>query len=107
LFGDPKDFPLQDPRLTLNAEKMDPAPTGEPRYKIAITSNAIALFVYIEPVDLDFIASDNFFSMEPGEIREILLRLVKFPVVNQDNPWPESADALLNAIHIGSLFDLR
>ena len=76
--------------------KIESRDTEKTKYKITINSKTIALYIHIESNEMDFIASDNYFSMEPGESREIEIRIVS----------NNSKKDLDDIIKINSLFDL-
>ncbi len=106
LFGEPRNFPLRDPHLTWHVEKAGKGTDGGVNFDLVIESEQLALFVYIEPVDVDFIASDNFFAMEPGEKRHVPIRLVKLTGSIVEDALPEKAEDVKAAITVGSLYDL-
>jgi len=99
LFDHPKRFSIRDPELSYaikSSEKQEYA------FKITISSKSIALYVFIESKSLDFVASDNYFSMQPGESREINIRL-------SDNKLLEDTsikDKINEMLEVKSLFDL-
>ncbi len=107
LFGEPRNFPLHDPRLAWHLERAATGASGEHEYVLVIHCEKPALFVYIEPVDVDFIAVDNFFAMEPGETRKIAIRLAKLPVSAKEDVLPEKIEDVQAAIKVGSLYDLK
>ncbi|MEX2716237.1 MAG: glycoside hydrolase family 2 protein [Candidatus Sigynarchaeota archaeon] len=107
LFGKPRDFPARDPRLSWHVEKAANGANGKWDFDVVIESDQIALFVYIEPVDVDFIAADNFFAMEPGEKRHVPIRLVKPTGSTDEDVLPEKAEDVEASIAIGSLHDLK
>ncbi|MHA1344230.1 MAG: beta-mannosidase, partial [Promethearchaeota archaeon] len=77
LFGNPKDFPIVDPDLFYEIETFYNNNSNEIiQYKISIKVKNVALYVFIESDIVDFIASDNFFSMQPGETRKILVKQI-------------------------------
>jgi beta-mannosidase len=99
LFDSPKYFNIIDPELSFTCEKSYDA---KQIYEITINSKEIALYVFIDSDDFDFIASDNFFSMEPNETRRITIsdliplnRSIKF-----------SEQTIKDSIKLGSLYDL-
>ncbi|MBN2153924.1 MAG: glycoside hydrolase family 2 protein [Candidatus Lokiarchaeota archaeon] len=106
-FGEPRDFPLRNPRLSWHVEKAGKVANGEPTFDVIIESAHLAFSVFIEPVDVDFIASDNFFAMEPGEERRISLRLVRPTDSAEEDVLPEKAEDVQAAISVGSLYDLK
>ena len=99
LFDHPKFFPLQNPKLTYAIKKSQ---DGDSNYILEITSEKIALHVFIESETIDFIASDNFFSMEPGEERSITINLLSKS--NLENKVAEKE--ILKDFKVCSLLDL-
>jgi beta-mannosidase len=71
LFDAPQHFPLQDPSLDVQVEE---GKHGE-LYRMTVKASHTALYVNIESEEVDFIASDNYFSMMPGEVRQITLEI--------------------------------
>lgn len=69
LFENPKDFCLKDPKLSFNIIKVE-----ENQIEIDVKAEKIALYVYIDSDELEFIASDNFFSLMPNEAIQIILK---------------------------------
>ncbi len=99
LFSDPKKFPMVDPKLEYNVEKSD---IDNYDYKLIISVKNVGLYVYIESNIIDFIASDNFFSMKPNEIRKIYIKTISG--LNKDE---NSNIGKLNEIFkVQSLFNL-
>ncbi|NVM17230.1 MAG: glycoside hydrolase family 2 protein [Candidatus Lokiarchaeota archaeon] len=74
LFSAPKKFQLKNPKVHWELSEYYCEDTNEKDYELKITANQIALYVHIDSKKFDFIASDNFFSLEPGESRIILLK---------------------------------
>ena len=70
--------------------------------KLIVTSKHIALYVFIESDNIDFIASDNYFSMEPNESRIIMLSDINS--VNSENEV--RIVEIKDKIFVKSLFDL-
>jgi hypothetical protein len=101
LFGDPKDFPLSDPKLEVKGSLEDVG-DGTIQYELSISAGSIALYVYLESDGVDFLASDNFFSLEAGETRTIQVEPVTLPL-GDETP---GGQAFLDAISVKSLFDL-
>lgn len=99
LFDQPKYFPLQDPALEL-ALDMD-AP-GSPR--ATITAKHLAFYVHVHSPLVDFVASDNFFAMTPGE-RRVLEIEVTGPSGGQDRD--RNLGDLRDSLRVTSLYDLR
>ncbi|NMC05083.1 MAG: glycoside hydrolase family 2 protein [Candidatus Lokiarchaeota archaeon] len=106
-FGEPRNFPLRDPQLAWHVEKTVKGTNDVNTYDIVIEARQLAMYVYIEPVDADFIAADNFFAMEPGETRRVPIRVVRLPAsAEEEEARPATPDAVKAAIKVGSLFDL-
>ncbi len=99
LFDSPKHFKLNDPELSFTCESIS---SDNNSFKLIISSKNIALYVFIDSDTVDFIASDNFFSMEPDESRVIILKEVEpvDPNINLTNK------KILDSIKVGSLYDL-
>ena len=75
-------------------------------YELTVAAKMIALYVYIESEFVDFIASDNFFSMEPSETRIIFLWFIEN--VNSGKILNElPIDININSIKVYSLYDLK
>jgi len=75
LFMDPKFFPLKDPKLSFSVKKLN----EELLYEMTVTSEEIALYIHVESDKYDFIASDNYFSLDKDESCKITLKLLKEP----------------------------
>ncbi|MBD3352894.1 MAG: hypothetical protein GF364_15530 [Candidatus Lokiarchaeota archaeon] len=109
LFDHPKKFDLQDPNLEIKQVieiETDPDDTYQ-KFQIDIYSSKIALYVYLESNNMDFIASDNFFSMQPNETRNIDIRVKK--IKNIDDLSDKSVLTSVEVkkmIKVDSLFDL-
>ena len=69
LFDAPKFFNLRDPEIVISSGEIEE--NKNPKVQLKLKAKNIALYVYIESDLVDFIASDNFFSMEPDETRDI------------------------------------
>lgn len=91
LFDHPKYFPLEDPYLYFEIRDKN-----EKNLTLAIKSKRVALYVFIYSESMDFIASDNYFSMEPEETRLINLRLMK----------NEKKSDIKTELKVHSLYDL-
>ncbi|MFX0020402.1 MAG: glycoside hydrolase family 2 protein [Candidatus Hermodarchaeota archaeon] len=98
LFDSPKKFSLQKPGLSFKIEEID----NQKSLKLVLKSKKLALYVFIESEIVDFIASDNFFSMEPNEKRFILIDQI-IPVNRNKKP---SMREILQSIRVKSLYDL-
>jgi len=83
LFDNPKNFRINNPHLSYNIKELNTNPEGERTFSITIESESIALYVFIESNSVDFIASDNYFSLEPGKIREISIRITNSKEIDE------------------------
>jgi beta-mannosidase len=102
LFESPKKFSLLDPKISYSINEIINEENEVEECQIAIKSQNIALYVFIESNDIDFIASDNFFSLEPNEIRKIVLKSMRF--ANSHNKLRKNE--IQGKILIKSLVDL-
>jgi beta-mannosidase len=104
LFENPKTFCLKDPKLNFNIIAIK-----DDLIEVELSAERIALYVFIDSTELDFIASDNFFSLIPNEKVKIFLKAYI--------PWNEadkekylfskySNSELKSKIQIKSLFEL-
>ena len=98
LFHRPKSFPLENPKLTYEIHQNE----DSREIKLIVTSKHIALYVFIESDNIDFIASDNYFSMKPNESRTIILSDIN-PVNSEKEVRVEE---IIDKIYVKSLFDL-
>lgn len=91
LFDCPKYFPLKPPQLTweINKLKLD-------KHEITINTKEIALYVHIISNKFDFIASDNYFSLDKGESKRII-------IITENKI---DFDDLKSNLKINSLYDL-
>ena len=103
LFDAPKNFPLKNPDISYSIEKIIGTSGEKTNYKVSINAKQIALFVHVESNAADFVASDNFFALEPGESRIISLRIEKILKSGENIPEQE----LIKSFQVKSLFDLR
>jgi beta-mannosidase len=102
LLESPKKFSLLDPKISYSINEIINEENEVEECQIAIKSQNIALYVFIESNDIDFIASDNFFSLEPNEIRKIVLKSMRF--ANSHNKLRKNE--IQGKILIKSLVDL-
>ncbi|MHA1699371.1 MAG: beta-mannosidase [Promethearchaeota archaeon] len=103
LFARPKDFPLVPPGLSWELEETNSEPDhGILFLTLKIHTTNIALYVYLDSTRLDFIASDNFFSMRPNELREITLELK----IREDQTIQSLLDEFKSSFMLKSLHDL-
>lgn len=106
LFGKPKEFQLDNPNLTFELKKASNNATnnttdGYVTYNLIVNSQKIALYVFIDSDMFDLVASDNFFSMEPNETRNISLKL--HTISNKNHKISEQE--ILGSLKIRSLYD--
>jgi len=99
LFDSPKHFKISDPVLSFACERSS---NDNDSFNLTIDSKGIALYVFIDSDEFDFIASDNFFSMEPNETRVIVLKELKA----LDSNIEITEQYVKDSIRIGSLYDL-
>ena len=102
LFGPPKDFKLQDPKLKLELLEVYLDENNTQHCKIEVFSERIALYVHITSEVFDFIASDNYFTLEPNNSRIISLTNVSHAFLSQS----KIEDISINDFKIASLHDL-
>jgi len=74
LFSAPKKFQLKDPNIHWELNECYCEDTNEKDYELKITAKQISLYVHVDSKKFDFMASDNYFSLEPGETRIISLK---------------------------------
>jgi len=74
LFSAPKEFQLKDPNIHWELSEYYCEDINEKEYELKISANQVALYVHVDSKKFDFIASDNYFSLEPGESRTIKLK---------------------------------
>jgi len=99
LFDAPKKFNLFDPELSYKFEDIS---LSESNAKLKIQNKKIAFYVFIDSDLVDFIASDNFFSLESNESRIITLCNIK--PINHEKKL--SKQEIRDSIRIRSLFEL-
>ena len=99
MFDAPKKFNLLDPELSYKFEDVS---LSESNAKLKIQNKNIAFYVFIDSDLVDFIASDNFFSLESNESRIITLCNIK--PINHEKKL--SKQEIRDSIRIRSLFDL-
>jgi beta-mannosidase len=102
LFDAPKFFKLHDPEIVDNWEDIPRDGDSNQLFRLNLKAKKIALYVNISSDLVDFIASDNYFSMEPNEKYTIdieVLRAVK-------NNTKYSKHEIIDSFKIRSLFDI-
>ena len=102
LFDAPKRFNLQDPFIKWEILKIEDEDLTDLKVNIKVSNEFIALFVFLDSEEYDFVASDNFFSMEPNEARIIQLNQLK----KRDGSSLSIQEIKREAFYIRSLFDL-
>lgn len=102
LFGEPKLFNLMDPEIESFLEENKEEQKNNNYFKLTLRVKNIALYVFIDSKIVDFVASDNFFSMEPHENRIIDIEIIK--ILNDGKA--SSKQDIIDSFKIKSLFDL-
>ncbi|MHA1998607.1 MAG: beta-mannosidase [Promethearchaeota archaeon] len=97
LIGNPKNFKLEPPSLTYTIE-----PITENQVRVEVKVEKISLHIHLESETVDFVASDNYFSMHPGENKEIWVTLAPA----SDGGCKDVVKEFTNTLVIHSLFDL-
>jgi hypothetical protein len=102
MFGAPKDFLLTNPNLTYDFSLLDEKDVTIWEYELEIRSEKTALYVHLESETMDFIYSDNFFSMPPNSARKIQFRRAD----SKKKDLHLTSDDIRDQIKIASLFNL-
>jgi len=102
LFDAPKLFYLQNPLIKWEILKIEDDDLTSLKVDIKVSNESIALFVFIDSDEYDFVASDNYFSMEPNDARNIQLNQLK----TSDGSSLSIQDIKKEAFYVRSLFDL-
>jgi beta-mannosidase len=102
LFDAPKRFDLQDPIIKWEILKINDDDSTDLEVEVKVSNEFIALFVFLDSEEYDFVASDNFFSMEPNQVRLIKLNQLK----KRDGSSLSIQEIKKEAFNIRSLFDL-
>jgi len=102
LFDAPKLFYLQNPLIKWEILKIEEDDLTGLKVDIKVSNEFIALFVFIDSDEYDFVASDNYFSMEPNDARNIQLNQLK----TLDGSSLSIQDIKKEAFYVRSLFDL-
>jgi len=100
LFDAPKYFSLREPELSINSKEIKQVNNKQLSIELNISTKNIALYVFIESEAVDFVASDNFFSLEPGESRLIALNIIK--ILDQNLSY----NKIIDSLKLNSLYDL-
>ena len=102
LFDSPKLFKLNEVKINSSWEDLSKTRDNNDLFRLSLKANQIALYVIISSDIVDFIASDNFFSMDPDETYIIdieILRVVK-------NNAKYSKQDIIDSFKLRSLYDL-
>lgn len=102
LFTNPNDFKLKKSDFNYQVKEDLDNKFSNCQFFIEIFSKNISLFTYIESNFVDFIASDNYFSMEPREIRKIGIKIINYEEVKEK----DDINQLKNLFRVYSLSDL-
>ncbi len=100
LFEAPKYFSLADPDLSINSKQIIQEDSNQLSIELNVRAKNVALYVFIESDVIDFLASDNFFSLESGESRLIKIKIIK--ILDQNL----SHNKIIDSLKINSLYDL-
>ncbi|MBY8984042.1 MAG: glycoside hydrolase family 2 protein [Candidatus Lokiarchaeota archaeon] len=103
LFDSPKSFKLKDAEITSSWEDLPGERNTDNLFRLILNANEIALYVFITSDLVDFIASDNFFSMDPEETYIIDIEILK--VVKGNTEY--SKQDILDSFKIRSLYDIN
>ncbi|MFX1280172.1 MAG: glycoside hydrolase family 2 protein [Promethearchaeota archaeon] len=102
LFEAPKFFKLQDPKISSIFGDIVGEENNQIQFRLKLQAKNIALYVNIDSDLVDFIASDNFFSMEPNDVRDIDIEIMNY----LDLGKKYSEQEIKNSFKIQSLYDL-
>lgn len=102
LFEAPKFFKLQDPKISSTFGDIVGEENDQIQFRLKLQAKNIALYVNIDSDLVDFIASDNFFSMEPNDVRDIDIEIMNY----LDLGKKYSKQEIKNSFKIQSLYDL-
>jgi len=100
LFDAPKFFNLRDPEIVISSGEIEE--NKNPKVQLKLKAKNIALYVNIESDLVDFIASDNFFSMEPDETRDIDIEIKTI----LESGKRHSKQEIIKSFKIQSLYDI-
>lgn len=100
-LDDPKDYDIPNPGLDYEI-KVKNVDNNKVQLKLFLKSKLLSFFTYIESSLIDFIASDNYFHMNPDESREIILSINN----SQNLLKIHSIEEIENSIQVKSLYDL-
>ncbi|MHA1986689.1 MAG: glycosyl hydrolase 2 galactose-binding domain-containing protein [Promethearchaeota archaeon] len=103
LFDAPKYFSLKNPKISYTYEEINTGKNNMICFKLNLTAQNIALYVNIESDLVDFVATDNYFSMEPNETYNIDIELISAVMRNSNY----SNQEIIDSIKIRSLYDIN
>jgi beta-mannosidase len=106
LLTDPKHLRLEPADITLNSKIIQEKNPDESYLEVNVVANNSVLFLYFESDRVDFIASDMFFAMYPGQQRAIKLKIQQIHNQKVENIL-EALKRLQSSLLIKSLADLR
>ncbi|MBD3187220.1 hypothetical protein GF325_10355 [Candidatus Bathyarchaeota archaeon] len=103
VIGKPKDLKLSDPHLQVEVLEDEVVLGGtHVDAPVMVNTNNVAIHVHIVLPGIDFIASDNFFGMEPGTSRKITLSIQ----LDDSMDAHEHINEIKTKIEVHSLVDL-
>ncbi|MFW9874734.1 MAG: glycoside hydrolase family 2 protein [Candidatus Thorarchaeota archaeon] len=101
LFDAPRFFSLREPEILISFEDIEGEKNIKIQFKLNLKSKNIALYMSIDSDIVDIIASDNFFSMEPNDTRDIDIEIISSTETVKDY----SKEEILKSFRIQSLYD--
>lgn len=103
VIGKPVDLELPDPRMQVKVLKDEVTLDGKSvNVPVMVNTTNVAIHVHLVLPGIDFIASDNFFGMEPGTSRKITLSFH----LDEELDVHEYIDGIKGKIQVRSLADL-
>ncbi|MHA1767786.1 MAG: glycoside hydrolase family 2 protein, partial [Promethearchaeota archaeon] len=90
----------ENPEISFAIKEIEEGLKDEIRYSMLISSKKLALYVFIESDNVDFIASDNYFALSPDKSREIIIRI-------KDTKSRDIRDKFLSSLKVFSLYNLN
>ncbi|MHA2182300.1 MAG: glycoside hydrolase family 2 protein, partial [Promethearchaeota archaeon] len=103
LFDAPKFFTLRDPKISFTYEEVNAENNSNSIFRLKLQAQNIALYVIIDSDLVDFIATDNFFSMEPDETYIIDIEIQR--IINGKTNY--SNHVIIDSLKIKSLYDIN
>ena len=102
LFDAPKFFKLKDPEISFTSEVLNIIKNNNSRFRLRFRAQNIALYINIDSDLVDFIATDNFFSLDPNETYEIDIEVIRAVTPNTEY----SKQEIIDSFKIRSLYDI-